>query len=432
MKISVIGAGYVGLTVASCLADMGNDVICVDKNSEKINVLKNGIISFFEPGLSEIIKLNSEKNLLNFSTNLTDAVRNSEVCFITVGTPQAPDGSTDLSFVFDATKQIAESMNGYKLIINKSTTPPGTAKKIAEIIRKYSDYPFDVASNPEFLRQGSAIKDFMYPNRIIIGTDNDKVKSILDEIYSPFLKQNIKFVYMDTVSAEMTKYAANCFLATKISYMNELANLCEKTGANIKNVEEGIGTDPRIGNEFLSSGLGYGGSCLPKDIKSLIKTGENLSCKMNILEAVDKVNQNQKHIFLNKIYEKFGHDLSTRTIAIWGLTFKPNTDDLREAPSVTIINDLISSGAKVAAYDPKVKNNAKNLFHQNVIFVENQYDVLINADALLLLTEWDEFKNPDFEKMKTLMKTPVIFDGRNIYDSKDLSEKSFECRQTGM
>lgn len=432
MNITIIGTGYVGLTLGACLAEVGNNVICVDKDIDKIHNLNNGIISIYEPELPEIIKHNQDENRLNFSVDLENAVKFSDICFITVGTPAKSDGNTDLSYIEEAAEQVAKAMNGYKIIVNKSTSPVGTADKISEIIRNYTAYPFDVAVNPEFLRQGNAVRDFLCPDRIIIGTNNADTATIIEKIYIPIIKDKSKIIHMDIKSAEITKYASNCFLATKISLINEFANLCEKTGANIKKVEEGLGADTRIGNEFLNAGLGYGGSCFPKDIKALIKTAENYSCNMNILKSVDNTNQKQRQIFLNKIYNKFGKDLNGKMFALLGLSFKPNTDDLREAPSITIINDLLKSGAKIKAYDPKANNNAKKIFNNKIILSENLYNVFDNSDAILLLTEWEEFKHLDFDKVKTLMKSPIIFDGRNIYNAERLREISFECYQLGM
>ena len=426
MKLAVIGTGYVGLVAGACLADMGNDVICIDNNLEKIQKLNNGIIPFYEPGLEELVKSNVAENRLNFSTNLDAAVKNSTVCFIAVGTPQCEDGSADLSYVFEVAKAIAKSMNSYKVIVNKSTVPVGTAEKLAQLIKQYSEQPFDIISNPEFLKQGNAVDDFLYPDRIIIGSNSDKATKIMQDIYAPFFRTGNRIIIMDTKSAEMTKYASNSFLATKISFMNEIANLCEKVGANVQMVRAGMSADVRIGNKFLFPGLGYGGSCFPKDTKALIKTAQDYNCDLSIISAADSVNEKQRLLFLDKIYSKFGSDLSGKTFAIWGLSFKPKTNDMREAPSITIINALLKRGAKIKAYDPKAIDCAKIYFEDKIEYSKSSYSALEGADALLLLTEWNEFRKPDFDKIKNLLNNPIIFDGRNQYVSMNLKEKGFE------
>ena len=423
MKITVIGTGYVGLVVGTCLADLGNNVICVDNNEEKIQNLQKGIIPIFEAGLEELIKYNTTEGRLIFSTDLDYAVKQSEVCFIAVGTPQDKDGSADLKYVLEVATSIAKSMNGYKVIVNKSTVPVGTAEKVSAIIKKNTRYKFDVVSNPEFLKQGKAVEDFLYPDRVVIGSNSARASKIMQDIYSPFLRTANRIIMMDVKSAEMTKYAANSFLATKISFINEIANLCEKVGADAEMVRIGIAADSRIGNKFLFPGLGYGGSCFPKDVKALIKTGQEYNCEMNILESADNTNQHQRELFIEKIIKKYGQNLSGKTFAIWGLSFKPKTDDMREAPSITIINALLEKGAKINAYDPKAKNTAKKIFKNKIHYAKNSYDAIKDADTLLVLTEWNEFRRPDFEKIKSLIKTPVIFDGRNIYNPEKL--KSF-------
>lgn len=426
MKITVIGTGYVGLVAGACLADMGNEVICIDNNLEKLNQLKNGIIPIYEPGLDELVKSNVLENRLEFSADLDNAVKQSEVCFIAVGTPQGEDGSADLQYVFEVAKSIAKSMNGYKVIVDKSTVPVGTAEKVTQLIKESTIYPFDVVSNPEFLKQGNAVDDFLHPDRVIIGSNSDKATKIMQEIYSPFFRTGNRVIVMDVKSAEMTKYAANSFLATKISFMNEIANLCEKIGADAEMVRVGITTDTRIGNKFLFPGLGYGGSCFPKDVKALIKTASEYGCDMSIIKSADETNKKQRRLFIDKITQKFGKDLSGKTFAVWGLAFKPKTNDMREAPAITIINALLGMGAKVQAYDPKAFDCAKFYFGDKITYSKNSYDALINADALLLLTEWNEFRRPDFERIKDLLKNPVIFDGRNQYDNIRMSEKGFE------
>lgn len=426
MKISVIGTGYVGLVAGACLADMGNNVICVDNNEEKLNRLKQGIIPIYEPGLEELVKSNIAENRLEFSSDIDKAVKDSLVCFIAVGTPQDEDGSADLKYVFDVATSIAKAMNGYKVIVDKSTVPVGTADKVTEIIKKYTNYDFDVVSNPEFLKQGNAVDDFLSPDRVVIGSNSDKATKIMQEIYSPFLRTANRIVLMDVKSAEMTKYAANSFLATKVSFMNEIANLCELVGADAEMVRVGMATDTRIGNRFLFPGIGYGGSCFPKDVKALIKTGSEYGCEMYIAGVVDKINKRQREYFINKITKRFGNDLSGMTFAVWGLAFKPKTNDMREAPSITVINELLKRGAKIKAYDPKAMETAKLHFQDKIYYAKSAYDTIENADALILLTEWNEFRRPDFEKVKQLLTSPVIFDGRNQYDVKRLKEKGFE------
>ncbi len=431
MKICVIGTGYVGLVAGACLADMGNDVICIDNNLEKLKQLENGIIPIYEPGLEELVKSNVLENRLAFSSDLDKAVKDSEVCFIAVGTPQGEDGSCDLQYVLKVAEQIAKSMNGYKVIVDKSTVPVGTAEKVTELIKQHTTHPFDVVSNPEFLKQGNAVDDFLHPDRVVIGSNSDKATLIMQEIYSPFFRTGNRVIVMDVKSAEMTKYAANSFLATKISFMNEVANLCEKVGADAEMVRAGITTDSRIGNKFLFPGLGYGGSCFPKDVKALIKTGAENDCDMAIIKAADNTNKRQRSLFVAKITKQFGEDLTGKTFAVWGLAFKPKTDDMREAPAITIINALLQKGAKVKAFDPKAVESAKFHFADRITYSKNAYDALENADALLLLTEWNEFRRPDFERIKSLLKNPVVFDGRNQYDAVRLKEKGFTYYQIG-
>ncbi|MDD3436522.1 MAG: UDP-glucose/GDP-mannose dehydrogenase family protein [Candidatus Gastranaerophilales bacterium] len=416
MKICVIGTGYVGLVAGTCLAEMGNNVICVDNDKEKLSKLKKGIIPIYEPGLEELIKVNVSEGRLSFTDDLDKAVKNSLICFIAVGTPQGDDGSADLSAVLDVAKKIALSMNGYKVIVDKSTVPVGTAIKVGEIIKANTSHPFDVVSNPEFLKQGAAVDDFLRPDRVIIGSNSKKATEIMQEVYSPFLRTGNPVIIMDVKSAEMTKYAANSFLAVKISYINELANICEKVGADVEMVRIGMCTDTRIGSRFLFPGLGYGGSCFPKDIKAMIRTAKEFCCEHKILQAADETNKTQRQIFIKKVLNKFGQDLKGKTFAVWGLAFKPKTNDMREAPSITIIEALLAHGAKVVAYDPKAMETAKQVFGNKISYAKNSYDALHNADGLLLLTEWNEFRRPDFDRIKLLMKTPVIIDGRNQYD----------------
>ena len=431
MKITVIGTGYVGLVAGACLADMGNEVICIDNDINKINQLKNGVIPIYEPGLEELVKANSKEGRLSFSSDLDNAVKISQVCFIAVGTPQGEDGSADLKYVFDVAKSIAKAMNEYKVIVNKSTVPVGTAQKVEQIVKENTNHPFDVVSNPEFLKQGNAVDDFLHPDRVIIGSNSDKATQIMQDIYAPFFRTGNRVIVMDVKSSEMTKYASNSFLATKISFMNEIANLCEKVGADAQMVRIGMSTDSRIGNKFLFPGLGYGGSCFPKDVKALVKTGMENNCEMKIVAAADEVNKKQREIFVNKIINRFKGNLQGKTIGIWGLAFKPKTNDMREAPAITIINKLLECGAKIQAFDPKAIDSAKFHFGDKITYCDTAYDALKNADCMVLLTEWNEFRRPDFERIKELLKSPIIFDGRNQYDENRLKQKGFEYYQIG-
>lgn len=426
MKITVIGTGYVGLVAGACLADMGNNVICVDNNEDKLKKLENGIIPIYEPGLEELVKSNVSENRLRFTSNIDNAVKESEVCFIAVGTPQGEDGSADLQYVLGVAKEIAKAMNGYKVIVDKSTVPVGTAKQVTELIKQYTKYDFDVVSNPEFLKQGNAVDDFLSPDRVVIGSNSEKATAIMQEIYAPFFRTGNRVIVMDVESAEMTKYASNSFLATKISFMNEIAQLCEKVGANAEMVRVGMSTDSRIGNKFLFPGLGYGGSCFPKDVKALIKTGVDNGVDMNIIKSADETNKLQRKLFIDKIVSRFGENLSDKVFAVWGLAFKPKTDDMREAPAITIINELLNKGAKIQAYDPKAMESAKYHFQNKIIYSKTSYEALKNADALLLLTEWNEFRRPDMDKIKELLKNPVIFDGRNQYNVERITQRGFE------
>ena len=426
MQICVIGTGYVGLVAGTCLAEMGNSVICVDKDLKKLAKLKKGIVPIFEPGLEELIVSNVAQNRLTFSADLQDAVQKSLICFIAVGTPQALDGSVDMSAVYQVAEDLAKSMNEYKVIVNKSTVPVGTAEKISKLIKKHTEFDFDVVSNPEFLKQGAAVEDFLKPDRVIIGSDSENATAIMQELYSPFLRTGNPVIVMDVKSAEMTKYAANSFLAVKISYINEIANICEKIGADVEMVRLGMCSDERIGSKFLFPGLGYGGSCFPKDIKAIINTAKEFACEHNILASADKTNIQQRKVFIKKILARFGEDLSNKTFAIWGLAFKPKTNDMREAPAITVIEALLSHGAKVVAFDPKAIESAKEIFGNKISYAKNAYDSLKNADCMLLLTEWNEFRNPDFDKIKALLKTPIIIDGRNQYDKKALKALGLE------
>ncbi len=431
MKVCVIGTGYVGLVVGTCLADMGNDVICVDKDEAKLEKLHQGIIPIYEPGLEDLIKVNVSEERLTFTSDIDAAVKASEVCYIAVGTPQDEDGSADMQYVYQVAESIGKALNGYKVIVDKSTVPVGTAEKVTEIIKSYSNEEFDVVSNPEFLKQGNAVDDFLMPDRVVIGSNSTRATKIMQELYAPYLRTGNPVVIMDVKSAEMTKYAANSFLALKISYANEIANICEKVGADADMVRIGMCTDKRIGSQFLFPGLGYGGSCFPKDVKALTRTAIENGCDYSLLKAADDVNKKQRQIFIDKIIKKFGNDLKGKIFAIWGLAFKPKTNDMREAPSVTIINALLEKGAKIQAYDPKAFDCAKFYFKDKITYSKSAYAALENADAMLLLTEWNEFRRPDFEKIKSLMKKPVIFDGRNLYDRESMDRKEFDYERIG-
>lgn len=431
MKICVIGTGYVGLVAGTCLADMGNDVICVDNDLEKLKKLEDGIVPIYEPGLEELIKANVMEGRLKFSSDLDKAVKESLVCFIAVGTPQSEDGSADMQYVMAVADSIGKAINGYKVIVDKSTVPVGTADKVAETIRKHYSGEFDVVSNPEFLKQGAAVDDFLKPDRVVIGSNSPKATAIMQEVYAPFFRTASRFVIMDVKSAEMTKYAANSFLAVKISYANEIANICEAVGANAEMVRIGMCSDKRIGSQFLFPGLGYGGSCFPKDVKALLKTAKDNNCGFRLIEAADEVNKEQRVIFITKILNRFGMNLSGKTFGVWGLTFKPKTNDMRMSPAITIINALLEFGATVKVYDPKGFEQAKTIFGDRITYAKNSYDALENADCMLLLTEWNEFRRPDFDKIKGLMKAPVIFDGRNQYDAERLKQRGFEYHCVG-
>ncbi len=425
MKICVIGTGYVGLVTGTCFAESGNDVICVDAVSEKIDLLNKCKIPFYEPGLEELVHRNVGEGRLRFSTDLEAAVKESLIIFISVGTPELDGGVPDLRAVFEVARSVGRAMNGYKIIVHKSTVPVGTAEKVCKIIAKETKTEFDIVSNPEFLKEGSALEDFMKPDRVVIGADNARVAEIMKALYAPFVRTDKPILIMDIKSAEMTKYVANAILATRISFMNEMANLCELVGADVDCVRRGIGSDSRIGHAFLFSGVGYGGSCFPKDVRALIHTGAEAGYELNIMKAVERVNNLQREAFINKIFKHFSGNISNRKIALWGLAFKPRTDDMREAPSITIINALVDKGANISAYDPEAMKVARTVFDQKLVFANSNYNALKNAEALVVVTEWNEFRQPNFDKMKDLMKTPVIFDGRNIYDPKTMREKGF-------
>jgi UDPglucose 6-dehydrogenase len=440
MKISVIGTGYVGLVSGVCFAQMGNKVTCVDIDENKIAKLEKGIIPIYEPGLEDMTLENYKKGTLKFTTNATEAIASSLISFIAVGTPMGEDGSADLQYVLAVAKKIGQSMQDYIVVVDKSTVPVGTAEKVratiqAELDVRGVDIAFDVVSNPEFLKEGAAIKDFMHPDRVVIGADSDKALEVMRELYAPFMKHHDRFIAMDIKSAEMTKYAANAMLATKISFMNEMSQICERVGADINKVRNGIGSDSRIGYSFIYPGCGYGGSCFPKDVQALAKTAKDFGYTPRILDAVEEVNYAQKYVISNKVLGRFGEDLSGKTFAIWGLSFKPETDDMREASAITIINELTCKGASIVAYDPKARHEAENHYlkgNQSVSYVDSKYDALKDADALILVTEWQEFRSPDFEEMKKLLKTPVFFDGRNQFDKAKMQNMGFEYFQIGV
>jgi len=440
MRITIIGTGYVGLVTGACFAAMGNKVSCVDKDSAKIEGLKNGIIPIFEPGLKPMINESYQKGSLVFTISLKEAINESDIVFIAVGTPQNEDGSADLTHVLNVAKEIGKEMNHSVIVVDKSTVPVGTAEKVRESIQtelnsRQKNIDFDVVSNPEFLKEGSAIKDFMQPDRVVIGSDNESSTNVLKSLYRPFTINRERFIQMDIRSAEMTKYAANAFLATKISFMNEMSNICERVGADVNMVRMGIGSDNRIGYKFIYPGCGYGGSCFPKDIKALEKTAKDFGYTANILSAVEKVNVEQKKVIIRKITDKFSEDLSEKCFAVWGLSFKPGTDDMREAASIVIIKGLIEKGAKIQVYDPKAMKEAKEHYFKNehnISYCENKYKAIDGADALILITEWKEFRSPDFTRIRTLLNQSVIFDGRNQYDKEMLKKYGYEYYQIGV
>jgi len=440
MKISVIGTGYVGLVSGVCFAQMGNKVTCVDIDANKIAKLEQGIIPIYEPGLEDMALENYKNGTLKFTTNASEAIASSLISFIAVGTPMGEDGSADLQYVLAVAKKIGQSINDYIVVVDKSTVPVGTAEKVratiqAELDARGVDIKFDVVSNPEFLKEGAAIKDFMHPDRVVIGADSEKALEVMRELYAPFMKHHDRFIAMDIKSAEMTKYAANAMLATKISFMNEMSQICERVGADINKVRNGIGSDSRIGYSFIYPGCGYGGSCFPKDVQALAKTARDFGYTPRILDAVEEVNYAQKYVISNKVLARFGQDLSGKTFAVWGLSFKPETDDMREASAITIINELTCKGAKVVAYDPKARHEAESHYlkgNESVSYVESKYDALKDADAVILVTEWQEFRSPDFDEMKKLLKSPIFFDGRNQFDKNKMQNMGFEYFQIGV
>jgi UDPglucose 6-dehydrogenase len=431
MRLTVVGTGYVGLVTGACLADTGHHVTCVDIDQQKIARLERGEIPIYEPGLEEIVARNVEKKRLDFTTHLASAVPSAEIVMIAVGTPSGEDGSADLQYVLAAAREIARAMNGYKILVNKSTVPVGTGDLVRAEVAKVTKHEFDVVSNPEFLKEGDAINDFMKPDRIVLGCSSKRAEEVMTKLYAPFQRTGYRIIVMDVRSAEMTKYAANALLATKITFMNEIANLCEAVGSDVTSVRYGIGSDKRIGSHFLFPGVGYGGSCFPKDVKALIKIGQDNQHPLQILEAVDKTNSKQRLRVVDKAVRKFGEDLSGLTFALWGLAFKPRTDDMREAPAIYTVRDLIKRGAKVRAYDPAAMSEARRIFGDAIEYAEDCYACLSGASALLIVTEWQEFRDPDFALIKKSLKQPLIIDGRNLFEPADMRALGFEYHSIG-
>ena len=432
MKITIIGTGYVGLVTGTCFAEMGNQVVCVDVDKEKIEKLKSGKTSIYEPGLEVLFEQNFQQGRLRFTTSLLEGIQKAEIIFLALPTPPTEDGSADLQYIIQVADDLGSLLSQYVLIVNKSTVPVGTTKKIREAVAKKTTAKFDMVSNPEFLREGVAVEDFMKPRRVIIGTRSEKIKKIMNKLYAPFLRQNNPIIFMDEISAELTKYAANSFLATKITFMNEIANLCEFFGADVDDVRKGIGSDTRIGKNFLFAGIGYGGSCFPKDIQALSKSSKNVHYDFKILEAVMEVNRTQKTKLIAEIVKHFNGDLLGKTIAIWGLAFKPYTDDIREAPALENITMLLKLGANVKVYDPQAMENARSVFDgSKVTYCRDQYVAIRKADALLIMTEWPVFRTPDFDRIISEMKEKVIFDGRNLFELEEMNEKGFKYISIG-
>ncbi len=425
MRVGVIGTGYVGLVAGACFAETGNDVVCGDVDAEKIEALNRGVIPIYEPGLEPLVERNVAKGRLRFTTDIPSVARESEVVFIAVGTPPDEDGSADLSHVLDVARAIGESMNGEKIVVTKSTVPVGTAAQVRQTIESCTQHPVHVCSNPEFLKEGAALDDFMRPDRVVLGVDSPVAQRALEQLYEPFVRTGNPIVFMDITSAELTKYVANAMLATRISFMNEVARMCELTGADVALVRRGVGSDHRIGPTFLFPGPGYGGSCFPKDVKALMRTAEEYGYDFRVLRAVEEVNRAQKRVFLHKLEQHFGPELAGRTIAVWGLAFKPETDDMRESPSIVLIEGLLERGAKVRGHDPAALANARRIFGDRIVLCEGDYDALEGADALVVMTDWLEYRNPNFQRMRELMKAPVVFDARNLYESDKMRELKF-------
>lgn len=425
MKIAIVGTGYVGLVTGTCFAELGTDVTCIDVNEEKIKALKSGIIPIYEPGLDTLVSRNVAAGRLHFHTDLREVLEGVEVVFTAVGTPPDEDGSADLKYVLQVAKTIGQNIKDYKLIVTKSTVPVGTAEKVrttiqAEIDKRGADIPFDVASNPEFLKEGNAIDDFMKPDRVVVGVDSERAKLLMTDLYKPMMLNNFRVIFMDIPSAEMTKYAANAMLATRISFMNDIANLCERVGANPDMIRQGIGSDTRIGNKFLYPGCGYGGSCFPKDVKALIKTGKDNGYRMRVIEAVEEVNNDQKNILFDKFREYYNGDIKGKKVALWGFSFKPNTDDMREAPALVLVESLISAGCTISGYDPVAMEEAKRRLGDSITYAKDIYEASENADAIFHVTEWREFRMPNWSRLQNLMRHSLMIDGRNVYDSSTL------------
>lgn len=430
MKLAVIGTGYVGLVVGACLAENGNEVVCVDNDSQKIRGLKRGKIPIYEPGLNELVDRNQEEQRLRFSTSLNRSVKNAQLIFIAVGTPEGEDGSADLKYVTAVARDLARAMNGYKVVVIKSTVPVGTAARLREVIRRETTYPFSVVSNPEFLKQGAAIDDFMRPDRVVVGAEDPRAVELMQTLYAPFTRTGAPIQLMDCASAELCKYASNAMLATRVSFMNEIANVCELFGADVDKVRHAMASDRRIGPSFLFPGIGYGGSCFPKDVKALIKFSRDEGYRYRILESVESVNASQKLRLVEKMQKHF-NSLNGKTIGIWGLSFKPRTDDMREAPAVVIIDALLRKGARVQAYDPEAEATARRIFGHKINYAPHSYDAVKGVDALAVLTEWNEFREPDFARMRSLMRHPVIFDGRNVFDVEHIRSEGFTYYSIG-
>lgn len=431
MNIAVIGTGYVGLVTGTCLAETGNSVICVDIDEDKVEKLKNGVIPIYEPHLDNFFQRNISQKRLSFTTSLKEGIKDAQFIFLALPTPPGEDGSADLSYILGVAENLGKILNDYKIIIDKSTVPVGTAAKVSAAIKKNTKVDFDVVSNPEFLREGYAVEDFMKPDRVVVGTSSEKAKNLMEELYKPFVRQGNPIIFMDEKSAELTKYAANSFLATKITFMNEIANYCEIIGADVDKVRKGIGTDSRIGKRFLFPGIGYGGSCFPKDVKALNKSGIDENFQFKIINAVMDVNEIQKLTLVQKVKSYFGNDLTGKNFALWGLAFKPETDDIREAPSLDIINELTLAGANIVSYDPEAMPNVKKLIGDKIKYANSSLEALKNVDALLIATEWGAFRNPDFNEMNSLMKNPIIFDGRNLYSIESMAKRNFYYQSIG-
>ncbi len=431
MKIAVIGTGYVGLVTGTCLAETGNEVLCIDINKEKVQQMQQGVVPIYEPHLDVLFERNIKAGRLKFSTSLDEGLDHGDIIFLALPTPEDQDGSADLSFVLNVAKEIGKKIESYKIIVDKSTVPVGTADKVAAVISKETNVDFDVVSNPEFLREGFAVDDFLKPERIVIGSESERAIELMKKLYKPFVRSGNPIIVMDERSAELTKYAANSFLATKITFMNEIANFCEKVGADVDKVRIGMGTDSRIGKRFLFPGIGYGGSCFPKDVKALHKSGKDVGYNFDILNAVIKVNDVQKKILIPKIESHFEGDIKNKTFAIWGLAFKPETDDIREAPALYIIEELLQRGANIQVFDPEAMPNVKRKFGDQLTYALNKYEAAKEADALIICTEWSIFRTPDFKRLKELLKTPLIFDGRNLFDIEDMQNEGFQYNSIG-